>query len=86
MYESMYGILATILHKYLLETYFCFACKLLKKTFLFPKEQVTIQSPQENSPLTALKPKVHIFHYFFVKKSYLLTAIQSKLVVGINYI
>ena len=27
------------------------------KTFLFPTQQVTIQSPQENSPKTTLKPK-----------------------------
>ena len=37
-------------------------------------------------PKQHLNPKVHIFHYVFAKKSYLIRAIQSKLVMGINYI
>ena len=49
------------------------------KTFLFHMEQLTLPSPQENSNLN---PKFHIFHYFFAKKSYLNTVIQSKLVTG----
>ena len=32
---------------------------------------------------STLNSEVHIFHYFFAKKSYLITAIQSKLVMGI---
>ena len=51
------------------------------KTFLFPIEQVTIQSPQENSQ--HLNSKVDIFHYVFTKRSYFITTIQFKLVAGI---
>ena len=56
------------------------------KLLLFPTVQVTIQSPQENAPKTTLKPKSLHFSLFFAKKSYLIRAIQSKLVMGINYI
>ena len=61
---------------------FLFCTKIVQKTFLFPTEQVTIQCPQEN-PKQHLNPKVHIFHYFFAKKSYLITTIQFKQVAGI---
>ena len=52
-YESTCGTLVSILHKYVLEKYFCFA---------------PIQYPQENSPKTALKPKRSHFSLLFCQK------------------
>ena len=65
---NMYGMLVTILHKYLLEKYFCFAPKFVQKTLLFPIEQVTILFPQESSLKTALKPKSSHFSLLFCQK------------------
>ena len=42
--------------------------KLFIKTFLFPTVQVTIQSPQENSPKTTLKAKSLHFSLLFCQK------------------
>ena len=43
----------------------------------------TNTSPTRELTLNSTYPKVHIFHYFFGKKSYLITQIQFNLVMGI---
>ena len=62
------------------------APKLFIKHSSFQQYRQQYNPHKRTHPKQHLKPKVYIFHYFFAKKSYLIRAIQSKPVTGINYI